>query len=94
MNLKKYHRQTLTLERKTGENNAGEPTYSNPTTIKALYRPKSGTKRTITGVEVNVESYVQTTEEIALGDYIEGAEVRRVEEIVYRGRVLGREVFL
>lgn len=84
----------MTWKHKSGQNEYGEDTYDSPVNIKAIYRPMTGVKRSITGDEIAAESYVQTTANVGLEDLIEDIEVRRVETIVYRGRIIGRECFL
>jgi len=94
MNLKRHHKQTVAWQHKSGQNEYGEDAYDAAVDIKALYRPNTGVRRSMTGDNVEVESYVQTTAAVEVEDTIEGWEVRRIEPIVYRGRIIGREVYL
>lgn len=90
-----FSAQEITLERKEGGNFYGETSYADPVTIRARYEPNSGMRRSATGVDVEVESYVLTETEIKLGDLIEGSEVRRVEPVIAKnGKTLGYEAYL
>lgn len=101
MNLSKHLRQTVTIERaqRDEEGNQrhdafGQPLYDPPASMRALYLQKEGVRRSATGDDVEVESYALTDAPVALGDRIEGSDVRRVEPIVRKGRVIGRECYL
>lgn len=94
MNLSKHQKQTVTIERRTGTNGFGEPIYEAPARIRALYMPREGVRRSATGDDVEVESYVLTEAPVSLGDRIEGSDVRRLEPIVRKGQTIGRECYL
>lgn len=95
MNVSGFLNQTVSLERKTGQNEYGESAFGAPTSIKARYDPNYGLRRSVMGVEVQVESYVLTEEPIALGDLIEGSEVIRVEPTVdISGETIAYEAYL
>lgn len=95
MNVSGFLNQVVSLERKTGQNEYGESTFGSAESIKARYDPNYGLRRTAMGVEIAVESYVLTEEPIALGDLIEGSEVRRVEPTVdISGETIAYEAYL
>ena len=103
MNLGRYMRQTVTIQRRTGYNDAQEPIYSAPFSVPALFQPNDGLVRTITGQETRADSTLLTVDRIELGDLISGTvtqadgteyeigqdEVRGVTPIVYKGRAIG-----
>ncbi len=108
MNLTRHLRQTVTVRRKTGENNAGEFTYGGPEDIKGLFQPDEGLVRSATGQLIEAESQLLTVERVGLGDLVSGtlklpdgsdmavaeAEVRSVTPIIWRGRVSGFQLRL
>jgi hypothetical protein len=93
--IARYTNQVLTLERLISHDARGVPTYSSPEQIRARYERKDGLQQTIAGESAEAESYVLTETEVALGDLIEGNEVRRVEpKPLKNGTILCYEVFL
>ena len=95
MNLGKYLRQAVALERKGEADFYGNVTYADPVQIRARYEPDEGLIRSATGQEIDAESVVLIRETVALGDLIEGSAVRRVETIVdKRGKTLGYRCYL
>lgn len=101
MNLSKHLKQTVTIERREYDEQGnprydgfGQPLYAAPANMRALYLQKEGVRRSATGDDVEVESYALTDAPVSLGDKIEGSDVRRVEPIVRKGKVIGRECYL
>lgn len=88
--------QEVTLERFIGEDpEFHESTYEDPETILAVYEPASGTARTATGANVQVESHIQTATPIRLRDLIEGSEVKRVSPLIdFGGAVLWYDAWM
>ncbi len=93
--IARFANQTVTLQRLTTEDSFAGNTYATAEEIPARYDPRTGLARTVGGDEVQAESSVLTETEVALGDLIEGSEVRRVESIVSKkGVTLGYRAFL
>ena len=92
--ISRFANQTVTLQRLTTEDSFGGNTYATAEEIAAHYRPRFGLTRTVGGDEVQAESSVMTETEVALGDLIEGSEVRRVEPIIKKGVTIGYWAFL
>lgn len=87
--------QSAILQRKTGRNVDNEPTYSDPAEISARVEPAEGLRRSATGDLIDVETYVLTETGVAVGDCIDGEEVRRVQSIIGKsGQTLGYEAYL
>lgn len=90
-----FANQAVELEKAGGTDGSGDHVPGEKRTIRARFEPAFGSKRTATGELVEVESYVLSEAEIALGDRIEGSEVVRVETIIGKnGKVLGYEAWL
>lgn len=101
MNLAKHLRQTVRIERREYDelgnpryDGFGQPLYAAPADMRALYLQREGVRRSATGDDVEVESYVLTDAAVLLGDRIEGSDVRRVEPVVRKGKTIGRECYL
>ncbi len=82
-----FARQEATLERKTGNDGFGKPTYSAPETIKVRKDPGKGVRRSSTGTDVAVETTYLTEATVSVQDKLDGSEVRRVEEIIAKNGV-------
>lgn len=90
-----FANQIVSLQRRESGDEFSGYTYADPEQIRARYEPNYGLRRTITGDSTEVESLVLTEEAVALGDLIEGSEVRRIETIVDKGgTILGYQVYL
>ncbi len=92
--ISRFANQTVTLQRRLTNESFQGNTYTTAEEIAAHYRPRFGLTRTVGGDEVQAESSVMTETEVALGDLIEGSEVRRVEPIIKKGVTIGYWAFL
>lgn len=93
--LRRYMNQTVSFEQRTAEGSRGAHTYADPVNIAALYEPNFGTVTTQSGATTQAESRVVTTVELALGDKIEGYEIKRVDPVIeHDGTIAEWEAFL
>lgn len=72
--------QTATIERYSGKDGFGKPTYAAPATILVRKDPARGVRRSATGTDVQVETRYMTEATVTLQDRVDGYSVRRVEE--------------
>lgn len=93
--IAKYLNQTVSLQRKGAPDFYGDVVLSEPVNIKARYEPADGLVRTATGDEINAKGTILTQAEVAVGDLIEGAEVKGLEALVSKsGTTLAYRVLL
>lgn len=89
VNVKKYLKQTVTVQRQAGLNRNGEVSWSEPEELQARVVEKQNVRRSAQGEEILASTEVWTEEEIAVGDLINGSRVEARSNVVdKRGRVL------
>lgn len=95
MNLKGFLRQTVSYERRTGEDDWNYPTFDDPVTLPARVEEKQNLVRAAGGQQVLATTKVMLAQEVQIRDRINGLDVQARESIVdVSGRILGWMAFL
>ena len=93
--IKKFARQSATLETYTGRDGFGKATYAPARRIKVRREAASGVRRSATGTDVDVETYYITEATVTIRDKIDGKAIRRIREVTNaKGNVDGVELWV
>jgi hypothetical protein len=83
VDLRRFLKQTVSYQRKTGENDRSEPLFGEPArTLPARVDEEQRAVRGAGGVEVVSTTNVMLVEEIQVGDKIDGLDVQARESMV------------
>ena len=95
LNLRGFLKQTISLERLTGVDDWGTPSFAPAVTLPARKEEKQKLVRSTDGAEVLATTRVLVVDEVVIGDRIDGRDVQARESVVdVGGRLLGWTVYL